>query len=156
MGAWDTYINRIKKNGINEKEAILKRQYLTLEKKLKNNLSYQQITIDNIIKNINMITTNKTNEKYIHSLPSQNIKHGDLVKWKDSYWLVTEQDVDNILTTKSKIIKCNYLLKWICKNKVIHEQWCIIEDATKYSTGEYEDKNFIITRGDSRIALTIA
>lgn len=39
---------------------------------------------------------------------------------------------------------------------VLHEQWCIIEDGTKYLTGEYEDRDFFVTRGDSRIAMTIA
>ena len=39
---------------------------------------------------------------------------------------------------------------------MIHEQWCVIEDGTKYLIGEYEDKDFFVTRGDSRIAMTIA
>jgi len=39
---------------------------------------------------------------------------------------------------------------------IIREQWCVIEDGTKYLTGEYEDRNFIVTRGDSRISMTIA
>lgn len=32
----------------------------------------------------------------------------------------------------------------------------MIEDGTKYLTGELEDRNFVVTRGDSRVAMTIA
>ena len=36
------------------------------------------------------------------------------------------------------------------------EQWCVVEDGTKYLTGEYEDRNFVVTRGDSRISVQLA
>ena len=54
------------------------------------------------------------------------------------------------------MIQCNYLLRWVSDDNTICEQWCIIEDGTKYLTGEFEDRNFVVTRGDSRIAMTLA
>lgn len=54
------------------------------------------------------------------------------------------------------MIQCNYLLRWVDSDAVIHEQWCIIEDGTKYLTGQYEDRDFIVTRGDSRLGMIIA
>ena len=81
---------------------------------------------------------------------------GSLVEWADNHWLITEKDANNELRTRVKLLQCNFLLKWIDEDHIIHEQWCVIEDGTKYLTGEYEDKDFFVTRGDSRIAMTIA
>lgn len=52
--------------------------------------------------------------------------------------------------------QCNYLLRWIAEDDTVVERWCVIEDGTKYLTGEYGDNDFIVVRGDSRISLTLA
>lgn len=67
----------------------------------------------------------------------------------DNYWLVTERDPNITLYTKAKLLQCNHLLKWINSDDKIITQWCVVEDGTKYLTGEYEDKNFVVTRGDT-------
>jgi hypothetical protein len=74
----------------------------------------------------------------------------------DNYWLVTERDVNMTVYTRAKMVQCNHLLRWVSEDDKICEQWCIIEDGTKYLTGEYEDRYFVVTRGDSRIAMTLA
>ena len=54
------------------------------------------------------------------------------------------------------MVQCNHLLRWVSKDDEICEQWCIVEDGTKDLTGELEDRNFIVTRGDSRISVQLA
>ena len=53
------------------------------------------------------------------------------------------------------MIQCNYLLRWVNEEKEIQERWCIIEDGTKYLTGEYGDRYFVVNRGDSRVYMTL-
>ena len=89
-------------------------------------------------------------------MPDDDLTHGSLIYWMDNYWLITERDANTTIYTRAKMIQCNHLLKWVSDDNVICEQWCIIEDGTKYLTGEFEDRNFIVTRGDSRISMTIA
>ena len=72
-------------------------------------------------------------------MPGETIKHGSLVHWMDQYWLVVEKDYNTTLYTRAKLQQCNYLLRWVSEDAVIHEQWCIVEDGTKYLTGELED-----------------
>lgn len=154
--AWDLYEDRIGARGITKRENALRREKRYITTKLPDNLSYQSVTIDGVGRDVAILNSDNLNEKTIISMPEEDIRHGGLVCWMDNYWLVTELDANKTVYTKGKLLQCNYLLKWIDAEGVIHEQWCTIEDGTKYLTGEYEDRNFIVTRGDSRIAMTIA
>lgn len=156
MSVWDTYENKINANGSTKREAVLMREARAINNKLKDNLSYQTVKIDGVSQDVAIINSDNLNEKTIISLPGEDIGHGGLVSWMDNHWLVTERDANTTVYTRAKMIQCNHLLKWVSDDDVIHEQWCIIEDGTKYLTGELEDRSFVVTRGDSRVAMTIA
>lgn len=89
-------------------------------------------------------------------MPDEDLPHGGLVEWMNNRWLIIEKDANNEVYTRCKMRQCNYLLRWVNPSGMIVERWCIIEDGTKYLTGEYGDNNFILTRGDSRISMIIA
>lgn len=172
MSVWDTYQSRITTHGETKRGSALKREIRYINNKLPDNLSYQEVTIYDqahgynidteemaagaVTQNVAIINSDNLNEKYIYSLPGEDIEHGSLVHWMDNYWLVTERDANTTLYTRAKLLQCNYLLRWVTDEHEICEQWCVIEDGTKYLTGEYEDRNFIVTRGDSRISMTLA
>ena len=156
MGVWDTYKNRLEVRGSTRRDAAYEREKRMLENRLQENLSYHTVMIDDVPQDVAIINSDNLNEKTILSLPGEDITHGGLIHWMDNYWLVTERDANTTMYTRAKMVQCNYLLKWVSDDNVIHEQWCIIEDGTKYLTGELEDRNFVVTRGDSRIAMTIA
>lgn len=155
MSVWDIYSTRINASASN-RDIIVDRTQRYIAKKLRDSASYFSVKIDNDFQKVAIINTDNLNEKFIYSLPNEDIAHGGLVEWMDNYWLVTERDAASEMYTRAKMIQCNYLLRWIDKDKVIHEQWCIIEDGTKYLTGAYSDRDFITTRGDSRIVMTIS
>ena len=156
MGVWDTYESRIAARGGTKRGAALRRETRMGGTKVKDNLSYHTVTIDDVAQEVAVINSDNLNEKTIIALPGEDIGHGSLVYWMDNYWLITERDANTTVYTRAKMMQCNHLLKWVSDDNTIHEQWCIIEDGTKYLTGEYEDRNFVVTRGDSRIAMTIA
>lgn len=155
MNPWDVYKTRMDIIGPSRRESVLKRERRYLQTKLPDNLSYQSVMIDGAGQETAIIDTDNLNEKFIFSMPGEDIAHGGLVEWMDNYWLVTERDVANEVYTRAKIVQCNYFIKWVDKDGMIHEQWCIVEDGTKYLTGVYEDRDFITTRGDSRLAITL-
>lgn len=103
-----------------------------------------------------IINSDNLDEKTIFSMPHEDIELGSLVYWMGNRWLVYERDANTTVYTRAKLIQCNHLLKWISSDGEIMEQWCVVEDGTKYLTGEYEDRDFATTRGDSRIAIQIA
>lgn len=156
MSIWDTYARRIETHGASKRDVALKRESRMLNQKLKDSLSYHNVSVDGVDRTVAITNSDNLNEKTMLSLPGEDFDCGGLVEWADNYWLIIEKDANNELYTKAKLLQCNFVLKWIDENSVIHEQWCVIEDGTKYLTGEYEDRNFVVTRGDSRIAMTIA
>lgn len=156
MSLWDIYQSRLDSIGATKREARLRRESRYLSTKVLDNLSYSTVNIDGSAQEVAIVSTDNLSEKFIYSLPGEDITHGGLVEWMDNYWLVTEKDAAIELYTRAKMIQCNYLLRWVDSDHIIHEQWCIIEDGTKYLTGQYEDRDFFVTRGDSRLGMIIA
>lgn len=131
MSVWDIYESRISARGGTKRGAALRRETRMIGTKVKDNLSYQTVTIDDVIQDVAIINSDNLNEKTIISLPGEDIGHGGLVRWMDNYWLVTERDANTTVYTRAKMTQCNHLLKWVSDDNTIHEQWCIIEDGTK-------------------------
>ena len=172
MSAWDTYENRMGVRGNTKREMWLKRESRNIHRKLPDNLSYQSVVLFDgahgydiesedmeqyaISQNVAIINSDNLDEKTIISMPGEDIMNGSLVCWMGQHWLMTERDANTTIYTRGKLLQCNYLLKWIDDEHQIHEQWVKVEDGTKYLTGELEDRQFIVTRGDSRIAITMA
>lgn len=156
MNGWDNYRSRMEVHGLTRRGTALRREQYMINDKLRHSLSYHTAVVDGVEREVAIINTDNLDQKYIFSLPGEDIRHGAYVEWMDNHWLVVEKDYNTEVYTKAKLQQCNYLLKWVDDNNVIHEQWCFAEDGTKYLTGEYEDRKFIVTRGDSRIAITIA
>lgn len=156
MNAWEIYEDRLDKHGSTKRDMYYKRTSNRLTRKIVESLSYHSVTIDDIDQNVAIINSDNLNEKIILSMPGEDLRSGGLVHWMDNYWLITERDANSTIYTRAKLLQCNYLLKWVSDENKLCEQWCVVEDGTKYLTGEYEDRNFVVTRGDSRIGLTIA
>lgn len=172
MGVWDTYEQQRGITGNSRRSTHLRRAAHEIDMHLKDSLSYTTAVIytpehsNNIpaddyagfgkTMEVSIINSDNLNEKMIMAMPGEEIINGSLVHWMDQYWLVSEQDANNTVYRRSKMLQCNHLLKWVDEDHIIRTQWCVVEDGTKYLTGEYEDRNFVVTRGDSRIAITIA
>lgn len=172
MSPWDNYSDRMSARGLTKRDTWLNRESKTIHRKLPDSLSYQAVVIYDcpygidiksdamsqyaIERNVGIINSDNLDEKTIISMPGEDIVAGSLVDWMGEHWLVIERDANTTVYTRAKMQQCNYLLKWVDDNHQIHEQWCVVEDGTKYLTGFYEDRNFIVKRGDSRIAITMA
>lgn len=172
MDVWDAYRDRAQTRGITKRSMRLAREVRNIDRRLPDSLSFQHVTMFDGMHAYNIdsqemeehrqfreaaiINSDNLNEKHIISMPGEDIECGSLVEWMGQHWLVSERDANTTVYTKCKMLQCNYLLKWVADDKEIIEQWVVVEDGTKYLTGEYEDRNFIVTRGDSRIAVTIS
>ena len=155
MNPWGTYCSRIESKGSTKREARLHREARTLTRKYPDSLAYHEMTIDDVVRSVAIIDSDNLNLKTLCSLPGEDLKHGGTVSWMDNHWLITARDANNELYTKATMQQCNYLIRWVSKDGEIIERWCIVEDGTKYLTGEYGDNDFILVRGDTRLTLTL-
>lgn len=147
MNPIDKYRNRMRAYGEDVHDETYSREARMLQMKMRNTLSYQEIKIwsceDGVDiddedrrklckdKRLAVINSDNLNEKYIYSLPGEDIEHGSLIYWMNNYWLVTEKDANMTVYTRATMIQCNHLLKWVAEDGVVHRQWCIVEDGTK-------------------------
>jgi len=114
------------------------------------------MTINGEPRSLSVINSDNLDVKTLCTIPGEDLPHGGLVHWMDNFWLITEKDANNEIYTKAIMRQCNHLLRWIADDGTIVERWCIVEDGTKYLTGEYGDNDYILTRGDSRVSLILA
>lgn len=153
---WETYDARQSIRGATRREATFKREARYLTNKLQDNLSFQEVLVDGEPRNLAILNSDALNIKTICTIPGEDIPHGGLVQWMGNHWLITEKDAGTELYAKATMKQCNYLLRWVADDMSIIERWCIIEDGTKYLIGEYADRDLIVTRGDSRVSMTLA
>lgn len=155
MNPWGTYCSRIESRGGTKREAKLRREARTLAARYSDSLAYHEMMIDGAMRNVAVINSDNLNLKTLCSLPGEDLHHGGVVSWMDNHWLIIGRDANNELYTKATMQQCNYLIRWVSKEGEIIERWCIVEDGTKYLTGEYGDNEYILVRGDSRLTLTL-
>lgn len=156
MNPWDTYQIRNTLHGSTARDRSKYNLMNRLTHQIPSTLSYHNVDIDGEERNIVIINSDNLNQKTLCSLPGEDVRHGALIEWMNHRWLVTERDSNTEIYTKCIMKQCNYLLRWINSNGQIIERWCIVEDGTRYLTGEMSDSFFVATRGDSRIAVTLA
>lgn len=155
MSLWDTYFSRLNVQGGDRRSAVLQRERRFLNAKLPASLSYHHAVINGEQRNLAIINSDNLNQKTLCTLPGESLPHGGLVEWMNNYWLITELDANNEVYSKGIMRQCNYQLRWIADDGNIVERWCIVEDGTKYLTGEYGDNEYILTRGDTRISVIL-
>lgn len=155
MNPWNSYLSRMNTRGADRREVALRNAHRYLSVKLPASLSYHQMIVDGEARNIAVINSDNLERKTLCTMPGEDLPNGGLVEWMGQHWLITERDANNELYTKGLMRQCNYLLRWVADDNTIVERWCIVEDGTKYLTGEYGDSHYVITKGDSRISLTL-
>lgn len=155
MNPWDTYHARNTIHGETSRDRAKYQLMSRLTRQIPSTLSYHNVDIDGKERNIVILNSDNLNQKTLCSLPGEDIRHGAYVDWMEHKWLITERDANSEIYTKCIMLQCNYLLRWINDNGEIVERWSIVEDGTRYLTGEYSDAFFVATRGDSRIAVTL-
>lgn len=144
---WGCYFNRVEAHGGDFRNAALVREQRTLGRKLPRSLSYFNVDIypsewgynieskesreHMFQQNVSIANSDNLNEKFMFSMPNENIRLGSLVHWMDNFWLAVERDANNEVYTRVKLLQCNHLLKWLLPDKTLMEQWSVVEDGTK-------------------------
>ena len=159
MSYIENYLARTQTFGSTTRERSKTKEIRYLRNKMVDSLSSHKVTISHNDKAeerlLNIINSDNIEQKFIMSMPEEDFTTGSYVEWSGSHWIIIARDANTELYTRVKIIQCNHVLKRINRDGTIHEAWAFVEDGTKYLTGEYADRKYAVTRGDSRVALTV-
>ena len=154
MGTWDNYQAKMEANGLTRRDHYLKNEKRLIRRKMQHSLSFHHVLVEGVEQDV--VITNITGDmasKNIMALPCESLKHGGIVDFADSKWLITELDANDEVYSRGIMRRCNYVLKWIDADGNLIEKWCVVEDGTKYLIGEKTED--IMAVGDARIAITI-
>lgn len=156
MDVWDRYKHRMDIRGDTRRKAAFNREARFIETKAPHSLSFHTAKLDGKVQDLTIIDSDLYDTKVILSMPGDDIRYGAYVEWNGYTWLVVDKDVNTELRARAKMRLCNYFLRWVDPDTGrIIERWVLIEDGTKYMTGEMGDSYFVMTRGDSRIAVYV-
>lgn len=155
MSVWGSYDARIKARGADRRDTALKRERRILAARMPSSLTFHTVIIDGREAGVSIISTEDADTKTLCSLPGGDLPHGGYVEWMGCHWLITQRDAGTEVYTKATMRRCNYRLRWISDDGKIIERQCIVEDGTKYLTGEHDSSGFVATRGDTRIFVTL-
>lgn len=155
MNLWSSYMSRVDAVGATKRDAARNRCERNIRDKIASSLSYRSLLVNGETRSLAVINSDDLNIKMIYSVDGYDIPHGGYVDFAGNKWLITEKDADTEIYARAKMQQCNYLLRWISKDGDVVERWCIVEDGTKYLTGEFSDKNFVVSRGDARVTITL-
>lgn len=155
MSVWDTYRDRMQLSGTNTQDFWVKHARSSLTRSLIDSPSCRNVLVDGKETRMSIMRHAESGYKKIASMPGETLKHGGLVDWANSKWLITDVDADDLIYQRGVMRRCNHVLRWISsKTGDIREKWCVVEDGTKYLIGE-RTREFL-TIGDGRMAVTIA
>ena len=155
MSMWDAYGDRMAVTGKTKRDYWVNHAQSSIARRLQDSPSCRTVLIDGEEQTVSITHHAEDGYKRIASLPGERLKHGGLVDFADSKWLIVQIDADDVIYQRGIMRRCNYILRWVSnKTGEIREKWCVVEDGTKYLIGE-RTREFL-TIGDGRMAVTIA
>lgn len=136
MGMWENYQSRTETFNADKRSSYFAREERFLKQNFKTLLSYYDVTVNGEAVGVSIENSTSFSEKTLTSLNPTSISIGSLVEWNKGVWLVVDKDPCDELYSKFIINKCNHALKWIDKDGIVHEQWCVVASNSITSGGE--------------------
>ena len=153
LDAWELYDKRMTAVGRSKRDMWVRHTMDSLTRRMLDSPGCHEVLINDLKQLITVAHTEDMAVKRICALPGQRLRHGGIVTFADSKWLITDVDADREIYERGLMQRCNHILRWIGTDGTLKEKWCFIEDGTKYLIGEYSED--IMSIGDARIALVI-
>lgn len=114
--------------------------------------SFKDVTIDDIPRKLNIISSTVMTQKIIHTLPGEDFSIGSIVYWSGSHWLITERDAEDEITVRGRIQICQKQIVW--QDDETHEicsRWATVEKP--YYSNLSENKTIGYSTREFRIQM---
>ena len=126
-------------NGVdNMKQAKVRSFKYDVNKAFHKTINWEQVDVNHGARTqqLEIVPTNDLNIKKFTARPNEPIDLGDIIMWRDGYWLVETLDADNQINYQGTMQQCNTVLRWQLEDGSIYQEYGIFSDASKYSYGE--------------------
>lgn len=146
------YRKMLKLNGPTQRDRIINKSIHDQNKLAPVSPSFKDVTIDDIQRKLNIISSTVMDQKIIHTLPGEDFSIGSIVYWSKSHWLITERDPEDEITVRGRIQICRKEIKWQDDNShKIHSLWATVEKP--YYSNLEENKQMSYSTREFRIQM---
>lgn len=152
---WQTYRNRLNKNGLNQKDRIIASTQRTIIDQFSNSPSYHEVTVNGISQYVQIIedsiSRRDSEKKRIICKPNDDLSIGDAIVWDSNDWLCT--DIDDVeIYIRGIIERCNNNLIYLDSDGEIITVPCVI--TNKILMNQKENDYYILP--DNKIMVMVA
>lgn len=139
-------------NGSTQRDRIINKSVHDQNKLAPVSPSYKEVTIDDVPRKLNIISSTVMNQKIIHTLPGEDFAIGSIVYWSKSHWLITERDAEDEITVRGRIQICQKQITWQDDNTYeIRSLWATVEKP--YYSNLEENKTLSYSTREFRIQM---
>lgn len=139
-------------NGSTQRDRIINKSVHDQNKLAPMSPSYKDVTIDDVPRKLNIISSTVMNQKIIHTLPGEDFAIGSIVYWSKSHWLITERDAEDEITVRGRIQICQKQITWQDDNTYeIRSLWATVEKP--YYSNLEENKTLSYSTREFRIQM---
>lgn len=139
-------------NGSTQRDRIINKSVHDQNKLAPVSPSYKDVTIDDVPRKLNIISSTVMNQKIIHTLPGEDFAIGSIVYWSKSHWLITERDAEDEITVRGRIQICQKQITWQDDNTYeIRSLWATVEKP--YYSNLEENKTLSYSTREFRIQM---
>ena len=139
-------------NGSTQRDRIINKTVHDQNKLAPVSPSYKDVTIDDVPRKLNIISSTVMNQKIIHTLPGEDFAIGSIVYWSKSHWLITERDAEDEITVRGRIQICQKQITWQDDNTYeIRSLWATVEKP--YYSNLEENKTLSYSTREFRIQM---
>lgn len=136
-----------------QKQTVLNAIRKTLTKDFKQTVNWELVTINQREQDVIIVKTPEDRIKKVKARPSEPLRLGEIVTWRNGFWMIKKLDVDDQIQFAGEMYQCNVKLNWQNKAGTILSQFGVSEDATKYSDGIQGSK--VMQIGEFNIKVSI-
>lgn len=155
MSYLDTWRTRVELVGNTRRERQKNKLVRDIERLAPDSLSYKTIYVDGEERQAIVTSSDAYNLRNFISMPGETIPFGAMIQYADRYWLVREKEIDDEIYAKCQAQLCNVLMRWQNAYGEVLEYYGVGEDATKYSSGIVNGKDYMITLGEFQIKVAL-
>ena len=146
------YRKMLNLNGPTQRDRIINKSIHDQNKLAPVSPSYKDVTIDDVPRKLNIISSTAMNQKIIHTLPGEDFVIGSIVYQSKSHWLITERDAEDEITVRGRIQICQKQITWQDDNThEIRSLWATVEKP--YYSNLEENKTLSYSTREFRIQM---
>lgn len=138
MNAFELMQKRANRNGTTDVERMINEGKYLVNSTRQDRIHCYKTLVNGMEQYLDISNGSKAYIKKIMAQPDENINYGDIVEWKDKFWIVTEKNTQNEIQIHGKMNECNFLLKFLNKKGEVVERHCYLN--TESGDGESDDE----------------